>query len=136
MTDETWSPSLRKRGTKRCRACANKNTKDWRARGGSKTPRKYPAGGHVYVIADTRDPTGVKIGRTMNLDERLDAAQTWSRGRTMYYVAFLAATDPSTAEYELHQLLSAYRDPAPSEWFNITPELAKIIFDGFALSKR
>lgn len=89
----------------------------------TKPPRPpRPKRGFVYLIGMEGDDTVVKIGFTIDLDDRLSTLQTSSH-RTLKILASISGT--YATETELHRRFAA--DHIRGEWFRLSPEIVAFI---------
>jgi hypothetical protein len=91
--------------------------------------------GYVYCIANDMMPGVVKIGATArDPEERLSDARatTWAPS-CFRLVAQAAVDDAFAAEHAVHTLLAARRVEARREFFALTHDEARVVFDAVAL---
>lgn len=81
----------------------------------------------IYIMTDTRHPNLYKIGRSIEPDVRMAAANTFSPSKSFKIVSFRYSQDAIKLEKNLHYLYK--RDHEGGEWFffsDIQPVVDKL----------
>jgi hypothetical protein len=84
---------------------------------------------YVYIVGNPHLPSSVKIGITNNLKTRLSALSTGNSEKLsiLHNWKLPTITDARNVERLAHGRLSQYR--LSGEWFDVTPEVAKLAVD-------
>lgn len=86
-------------------------------------------GGWLYVMWD-KNQDGVKIGRTINFEQRLQQARTFAP-EIRHTMLFRIESDVVTAERTAHKFLEPYRRihhaTGGTEWFNVSLKEAALV---------
>jgi len=85
--------------------------------------------GYVYAVTNPSIPGLVKIGRTANLNRRMDSLFCSSVPQPFECAAVREVEDPNEVEATLHKYLSKYRVNKSREFFEIDVEQVKTLFD-------
>ena len=85
--------------------------------------------GYVYAVTNPSIPGLVKIGRTANLNKRMDTLYCSSVPHPFECEAVQEVEDPNAVEATLHSYLSGYRVTSKREFFKVDVEQVKKLFD-------
>jgi hypothetical protein len=88
--------------------------------------------GEVYAIGNRAWPDWVKIGKAVDADDRLNGYQTSSPFRDYYIMHRVTVDNRHAAEREMHKLAQEVSDERSSEWFKLSKDKVKELFDEFA----
>lgn len=89
-------------------------------------PRPATSGGFVYFARCLHDDGPIKIGRAVNLMNRLGSLRNGCP-YPIAYVAFFYSADPGVDEALLHERFASSRLSLRGEWFNPTEELLELV---------
>ncbi len=90
--------------------------------------------GWIYCFMNYRDRTNVKIGMTLDIDERLRAANGSFQIDGFYIVIAKWVNNPYVREHTIHRLLRNKRVNPKREFFEVThPDSLQDILDIFSL---
>jgi hypothetical protein len=85
--------------------------------------------GYVYAVTNPSIPGLVKIGRTSNMEKRLESLYDTSVPTPFECVCVKKVNNPNDIESNLHTLLSEFRVNDKREFFKVEIEKVKLIFD-------
>ena len=85
--------------------------------------------GYVYAVTNPSIPGLVKIGRTANLNRRMDSLFCSSVPHPFKCEAVQEVEDPNAVEATIHNYLSEYRVSSKREFFKVDVEQVKKLFD-------
>jgi hypothetical protein len=85
--------------------------------------------GYVYAVTNPSIPGLVKIGRTTNMEKRLESLYDTSVPTPFECVCVKEVNNPNDVESNLHTLLSEFRVNDKREFFKVEIEKVKLIFD-------
>ena len=157
LTNSNWSKSWKDVDRKQCKSCSKKyndsSNKNRMWVNGKYIPQSHPlykAGrytnftdaafsnfekyesvksGYVYVVSNYAWPDWVKIGKAIDVDERLGTFQTGSPFRNYKLIHWVYADDRHQAESKAHisaakKTKHPWNKPDNGEWFRLTHDEA------------
>jgi hypothetical protein len=87
--------------------------------------------GEVYAIGNKAWPEWVKIGKAVDAEDRLNGYQTSSPFRDYYIITTIKTSNRHEAERKMHRLFENKASERSNEWFKISHDKLKELFDGF-----
>jgi hypothetical protein len=85
--------------------------------------------GEVYAIVNPAWPDWVKVGKAVSTEDRLNGYQTSSPYRDYTVITTVSVDNRHEEERRMHKVLTAHATERKGEWFKISVNTVKEIFE-------